>query len=93
MYHRRKRPTPQTITVSPREFIKAWQESSSIAEVASKVRSKKNACRVRGHRYRQRGIPLKEFPPVEFEPTDWDELAEYAAELLADQVESTPAGE
>lgn len=71
----------EVVTVGPREFVKAWQESSSVAEVASKVRSKKNAVRVRAFRYRQRGIPLKVFPPVEVEPTDWDELAEYAAHL------------
>jgi hypothetical protein len=27
------------------------------------------------------GVPLKIFPPVEYEETDWDELSEYAAEL------------
>jgi hypothetical protein len=64
-----------------REFIKAWQESSSVAEVASKVRRSKNACRIRAFRYRERGIPLKEFPPVEYEPEDWEVLAQYAAEL------------
>jgi hypothetical protein len=79
--------------VPPREFIKAWQESSSVAEVAQKVRSKKNACRVRAYRYRQRGIPLKEFPFVEIEPTNWDELADYAAELVTEQVEATATGE
>jgi hypothetical protein len=72
----------RAVTVSPREFIKAWQESSSVAEVASKVRSRKGAVRVRTYRYRQKGIPLKVFPPVEVEPTDWDELARYAEELL-----------
>jgi hypothetical protein len=65
-----------------REFIKAWQESNSVAEVASKVRRSKNACRVRASRYRERGILLKEFPPVEYEPEDWGELARYAEELV-----------
>ena len=67
--------------VSPREFIKAWQESDSVAEVAQKVRGKKNAVRVRACRYRKLGIPLREFPPQVVEPTDWEELARYAAEL------------
>jgi hypothetical protein len=71
--------------VSPREFIRVWQTSASVAEVASKVRRKKNACRVRAYRYRQLGVPLKEFPPVEVELPDWDELAEYAASLLPEE--------
>jgi hypothetical protein len=84
VYRRRKKLQRQTITVPPREFITAWQGSESVAEVAQKVRSNKNACRVRGFRYRELGIPLKEIPtspPVE--PPDWDELSEYAASLLA----------
>jgi len=36
------------------------------------------------------GIPLKEFPPVEW--PDWDELAEYAASLVPKKVVSTSAG-
>lgn len=76
------------ITVSPREFIKAWQESSSVAEVAAKVRIKKSAVRVRAYRYRQKGVELKEFPPVEIEEIDWDELAEYAESVLPEQVDA-----
>jgi hypothetical protein len=70
------------IKVTPRVFIKIWQESGTVAEVAQKTRIKKNACRVRAHRYRKLGVPLKVFPPVEYEPTDWKELADYAAQLL-----------
>ena len=73
--------------VTPRQFIKAWQESSSVAEVAAKVRSKKNACRVRAFRYRKLGVPLKVFPVVEVELPDWDELAQYAAELVSFLIE------
>jgi hypothetical protein len=75
------------VTVSPREFIRAWQTSSALAEVAAKVRLNKNACRVRAYRYRQLGVPLKEFPPVEVELPDWDELAQYARSLLPDEHE------
>ena len=57
---------------TPREFVRAWQQSSSVAEVAEKVRTSPNACRVRAYRYRQRGVPLKELPSC---PT-WDDLAE-----------------
>ena len=76
--------TSEPVRVGPREFVAAWQGSNSVAEVARKVRAKKNAVRVRAYRYRQLGIPLKEFPPVEYEPTDWDELARYAAELIGE---------
>jgi hypothetical protein len=82
---RKKRGCAVVGPVSPREFIKAWQESNSVAEVAQKVRAKKNAVRVRAFRYRQLGIPLKEFPPVEYEPTDWGQLAQYAEDLLDEQ--------
>jgi hypothetical protein len=75
-----------------REFIKAWQESSSLAEVAQKVRSKKNACRVRGQRYKKMGVPLKEFPPEEFITCEewWDDLTQYAASLLPEQDPTAP---
>jgi len=68
--------------VAPREFIRIWQLSSSLAEVAAQVRAKKNACRVRAFRYRRLGVPLKEFAAVEIPLTDWGELAMYAEGLL-----------
>src|SRR5690349_21507945 len=68
--------------VTQKEFIKAWQESSSVREVAAKVGRKKNACRVRAFRYRQRGVPLKRFPYIAIKPPDWSELAEFAKSLL-----------
>jgi transposase-like protein len=71
--------------VSAREFVKAWQESSSVAEVARKVGSNSNACRVRAFRYRQNGVELKHFPFVEIPLIDWEELAEYADELVASE--------
>jgi hypothetical protein len=39
----RRRQTGGDVTVSPREFIRVWQTSASVAEVAAKVRRKKNA--------------------------------------------------
>ena len=75
----------EVVPVTPREFVKAWQESSSVAEVAAKVRRKKSACKVRAFRYRRMGVPLKEFPPVQLPETDWEELSQYAAALLSEQ--------
>jgi hypothetical protein len=72
----------RTPTVPPREFVRIWQTSATVAEVARKVGRTKNACRVRAYRYRTWwGVPLKDFPPIEVELTDWDELAEYAETL------------
>ena len=79
MYRTPRHKAPQ---VSPREFIRIWQAAESVAEVAMQVRRSKNACRVRAFRYRELGVPLKEFPPVIIEPPDWDELAEYAKSLV-----------
>jgi hypothetical protein len=70
------------MAIPPRELIRVWQGATSLAEVAQRVRRSKNACRVRAYRYRRLGVPLKEFPPVVVEPSDWDELAAYAASLL-----------
>src|SRR5688500_245504 len=81
----------EAVRVTPRQFIQAWQQSTSVAEVAAKVGRKKNACRVRAYRYRQLGVPLKEFPPVEVELPDWDELAQYAASLLPPDTEGGDA--
>ena len=78
----RKRQT-SSARPTPPEFIKAWQTSSAVAEVASKLRMKKDQVRVRAFRYRQRGVSLKQFPPVELPVWDWDELAAYAADLVA----------
>jgi hypothetical protein len=81
----------EAVPVSPREFIRVWQTSASVAGVAVRVRRRKNACRVRAYRYRQMGVPLKEFPPVEVELPDWDELAEYAPSLHTEGPEGDAA--
>ncbi len=74
-----------TKTISALEFVRAWQSSSSVAEVSSKTQSSKNAVRVRAYRYRRMGVPLKQYPALEFETIDWDSLAEYAESLKVGQ--------
>jgi hypothetical protein len=81
----KRRQKPVRIAPGPREFIKAWQESSCVAKVAIKMRSTKDACRRRACRYRSLGVPLKYMSDVPAEPVDFDELAEYAASLLSDE--------
>lgn len=63
---------------TPHEFIEAWQTSDSVAQVAERAGCTKLAARVRAFRYRQQGVNLKVFPPVEIPLIDWNELAEYA---------------
>jgi hypothetical protein len=72
--------------VMPREFITVWQASNSVAEVSQKTGLSKSAVRTRACRYRQLGVRLKQFPVIAIEPTDWNELAEYAESLA----ESSP---
>jgi hypothetical protein len=64
---------------TPKQFIEAWQNSSSVREVAFKLGINTNQAGLRGWRYRQRGIPLKAFPHPDL--PDWPTLAAYAAEL------------
>jgi hypothetical protein len=47
---------------------------------------------VRAFRYRQEGVPLKEFPEVIIEPIDWDALAEYASELMNEKENGESGG-
>jgi len=79
------------VRATPEEFIAAWQSSNSVAEVAKKIGSRKKTVRTRAYRYRQSGIPLKEFPPVEL--PDWDELAEYAESLLPEDADTGSDGD
>jgi hypothetical protein len=75
---------------TPEEFIKAWQTSKTLREACSRLRMKRAVAKVRAYRYRERGVPLKQHevdPPVECYP-DWDELAKYAASLVAPGEES-----
>ena len=90
MKQARRRTPVEPERVTPREFIEVWQSSSSIAEVSKKTGIRKKAVHVRAYRYRQVGIPLKVFPPVEL--PDWDQLAEYARSLLPAGAVATGVG-
>jgi len=90
MKQARRRTPVEPERVTAREFIEVWQSSSSIAEVSKKTGIRKKAVHVRAYRYRQVGIPLKVFPPVEL--PDWDQLAEYARSLLPKGADATGVG-
>lgn len=49
------------MSVTPEEFVRAWQSSESTDEVAKKTGRKASACQVRASAYRKRGIKLKYF--------------------------------
>ena len=67
--------------VPPRRFVEVWQTSPDVAEVAKKLRMKRDACRLRALRYRKRGVPLKELPAGGCSNIDWEDLIQYAGEL------------
>ena len=77
---------------TPMEFVQAWQTSSAVAEVASRLRMKKDQVRVRASRYRKKGVPLKQYAPAEVSVRDWDELAAFAASLVPED-ESAAGGD
>jgi hypothetical protein len=64
--------------VTAREFVRIWQTSVGLSEVARKTKSSKGSCRVRAFRYRKLGVPLK----VQSDIPDWVELRQYAESFL-----------
>jgi len=67
-------------SVSPEEFVRAWQSSRDMAEVAKKTGLRLESVRARGHRFRKKGVPLKKL--AQGRPaTDWEALARLAQEL------------
>jgi hypothetical protein len=65
-----KRPTPK-------EFIQAWQTSSSVKEVATKLRMTVKAASARAIFYRKKGVALKKMHRGR-KGINWSELAEFA---------------
>lgn len=71
-----------------REFIEAWQTSDAVVKVARKLRMTPAQVRVRACRYRQKGVPLKEYELPEYPA--WDDLADYAKSFLPPEPEGKP---
>lgn len=66
--------------VPPEEFIKAWQTSGTVGDVARKTGLSKSGCHLRYHRYKKVGIKLKEMPKGTHTPAlDVKKLNELAA--------------
>src|SRR5262245_51405929 len=75
--------------VPARVFVQVWQGANSLAEVAKQLNRTTNAVRVRAHKFRQRGVALKTFPPVEM--VDWGEMAKFAESLGEGEVQRLPS--
>ena len=71
----------ERISVTPEEFVRAWQTAKSLAEVAERTGLKLETARARGRRFRKRGIPLKSFAGQGRPATDWESLKRLAEEL------------
>lgn len=77
----------RTIAVDSEEFVRAWQTSESVAEVATRLSMSKLSASVKASHLRRAGVPLKKFrtgtgsDPAEFiaiwnSATSLDEAAE-----------------
>ena len=64
-------------TVTPEEFIQAWQSSATLDEVKEKTGMPRANCHTRATYYRTKGIPLKAI--VRTRKIDWVALADLAA--------------
>jgi hypothetical protein len=67
-------------SVSAEDFVRAWQQSESVAEVVEKTGSTVAAVYMRAKTYRKRGIALKTFRP-RTDKLDVQALQKLAAEL------------
>jgi hypothetical protein len=72
------------MTVSPEDFVRAWQSSSSIAEVVKKLGMSKSSVASRASYYRQNGVRLKRLNTGRSLDTD-------ALNAIVDAGESPPA--
>jgi len=68
-------------SVTPEDFVRAWQSSKSLAEVAEKTGMRTESVRARGFRFRKKGVPLKSLSTAGRPATDWEALKKLAKEL------------
>lgn len=68
--------------VSGTEFVRAWQMSESVAEVADRLGLTDTTCRLRADRLREHGVPLRELTTGR---NNYDDLAALARELAPDE--------
>ncbi len=69
------------VAVSPEAFVRAWQSSKTVDEVAQKTGLDLRAARQRASIYRKKGVPLQRFAGGRFSKPDWAALTALAEEL------------
>ncbi len=67
--------------ITPEEFVRAWQTSANVSEVADKLGIPKENCMVRASTYRYLGIKLKHMPRGNVKSIDVAKLNEIIADL------------
>jgi len=70
--------SPQT-SIPADEFVRTWQTSETLVEVAAKLNTDKHLAYSRASYYRRKGVPLKKFPSMRIRP--WQTLIELAESL------------
>jgi transposase len=68
------------VRVSPEDFVRAWQESQSLSEVARKTGLSISTVSARAQTYRRKGVRLKPFPRRLYPPLDVAKLNNIIAE-------------
>jgi hypothetical protein len=73
--------TPNTgDRIDPDEFVRIWQQSASLTEVAQKTGWPRASCYSRANYYRRNGVPLQKFRRTS-RIASWKKLAELAETL------------
>lgn len=66
--------------VTREEFVKTWQKSSTVMEVANKTGLTPATCRRYAWQFRKKGVELKKLDEGKKKP-DWESLKKLAANL------------
>lgn len=76
-----RRKGSKSSSVTPHEFVKAWQGSESTVEVCDKLGLSRSNVASRASRYRKNGVPLVKFERAGGPVTDWAAVAKIAKDL------------
>lgn len=66
---------------SKEDFVKCWQRSSTVLEVATKTGLSLATCKRYAWKFRKNEVPLKQLEDEGKKKTDWDSLKLLATEL------------
>lgn len=77
--------------VSAAQFVRVWQSSDSIQQVADTLGLEKGSVYCRGASMKKHGVPLKQLTGQRGLKIDWDELATIAESLNGEETKRTKA--